>query len=79
MQTEGAREERIEVFQCMHCFTYVAARDDPIMSIEYDNLSSDHTAVVPCKHCDRMIPHRALLASKSDYEKVAEDQLKSKK
>ncbi|ABK78209.1 hypothetical protein CENSYa_1589 [Cenarchaeum symbiosum A] len=54
-------------------------RDDPRMSMEFDNLSTGHALIVPCKYCDGLQPHRALTASKSDYEKVAEDQLKSKK
>ncbi|ABK78211.1 hypothetical protein CENSYa_1591 [Cenarchaeum symbiosum A] len=79
MQTEGAKEERVAVFLCTNCFFYTGARDDPRMSIEFDNLGSERVLLMYCKHCNGPNPHRALMASKSDYEKVVEDQLKSKK
>ncbi|ABK78215.1 hypothetical protein CENSYa_1595 [Cenarchaeum symbiosum A] len=67
------------MFLCTNCFFYTAVRDDPYMSIEYDNLPSERVLFMNCKHCNRPHYHRALLASKSDYEKVVKDQLKPKK
>ncbi|ABK78213.1 hypothetical protein CENSYa_1593 [Cenarchaeum symbiosum A] len=67
------------MFLCTNCFFYTAVRDDPRMSIEYDNLPSEHDPFMPCKHCNRLYSHRVLMASKSDYERIVKDQLKSKK